>query len=209
MAINLTTLSGAVVVDQNTISVAAATGAASGTFVLVDQEVMQVTPGYVSGLVVPVLRGRESSATQAHATGAQVKFFLGSDAPNLPPQQVAAVPVSSPARTRTSYTAAGAITLPLPGNDVDAVINGTSAFAMTLANPTTDMDGCRLTVMGNGKAAHTLTYTAGLGNVGAAADVITFKADQSQALTLIACGGFWVQNQIVAGAATILGPGLA
>lgn len=210
MAITLTTLSGAVVVDQNTISVASATGAASGTFVLVDQEVMEITDGYVSGLVIPVLRGRESSATQAHATGAQVKFFLGSDQVNFPPQQVAAVPISSPSRSRISYTAAGAITLPVPGSDVDAVLNGTAALAMTLANPTTDMDGCRLTVVGNGKAAHTVTYTAGLGNVGAAADVITFKADQSQAVRLLACGGFWVtEGMTVAGAATIAAPGLA
>lgn len=211
MALTLTTLSGAVAIDQNTISVASGTGAASGTLVLVDQEVMEITDGYVSGTSVPVLRGREGTATQAHASGAQVKFFLASDNAGMPPQQAAPFPITAPARTRISYTAAGAITLPLPGNDADAVLNGTTILAMTLAQPTTDMDGCRITIMGNGKAAHTVTLPAasGLGNVGGAADVITFKADQSQAFTLVACGGFWCQNQIVAGAATILGPGLA
>jgi hypothetical protein len=210
LAITLTTLSGAVVIDQNTIVVASATGAASGTFVLVDQEVMQIQQGYVSGTTIPVLRGRESSATQNHATGAQVKFFLASDSTGMPPQQVAPVAITAPSRTRISYTTAGAITLPLPGNDADAILNGTTLLAMTLANPTTDMDGCTLRVLGNGKAAHTVTYTAGLGNVGGAADVITFKADQAQGIRLVACGGFWVTDGvIVAGAATIAGPGLA
>lgn len=210
MAITLTTLAGAVVVDQNTITVASATGAAAGTFVQIDQEVMQIQKGYVSGVSIPVLRGLDGSATQAHATAAQVKFYLATDSTGMPPQQTAPMAITAPARTRISYSAAGAITLPLPGNDVDAVLNGTVALAMTLANPTTDMDGCRLTVVGNGKAAHTVTYTAGLGNVGAAADVITFKADQSQAVRLMACGGFWVtEGMTVAGAATIAAPGLA
>lgn len=215
MAITLTTLSGAVIVDQNTIAVASATGCTAGCFVLVDQEVMQVQKGYpLAGsnvLQVPVLRGVESTATQAHPTGAQVKFYLGTDTAALPGQQSAPVPITTPARERLSYTAAGAITFPKPGNDMDAVINGTGALAMTLASPTTDMDGCTLRVLGNGKAAHTVTYTTiGLGNVGAAADVITFKADQSQGIRLVACGGFWITDGvIVAGAATIAGPGLA
>ena len=210
MALTLTTLVGAVVIDQNTITVASATGAAAGTFVLVDQETMQIASSYVSGTTIPVLRGREGSATQTHPTGAQVKFYLGSDTQALPGQQAAPTVITAPSRERVSYTAIAAITLPKPGNDMDAVLNGTSLLAMTLANPTTDMDGCRLCIMGNGKASHTVTYTAGLGNVGGAADVITFKADQSQAVRLVACGGFWVtEGMTVAGAATIAAPGLA
>lgn len=209
MAINLTTLAGAVAIDQKDVALAAATGAVAGGFILVDQEVMEIAADYISGTTVNVLRGREGTATQAHASGAQAKVMLGSDFGAIPPQQPVPVPITAPARTRTSYSAAGAIALPLPGNDADAVINGTNALAMTLANPTTDMDGCRLCIMGNGKAAHTVTYAAGLGNVGAAADVITFKADQSQAVRLVACGGFWVtEGMAVAGAATIAAPGL-
>lgn len=210
MALTLTTLSGAVIVDQNTISVASATGFAAGSFIQIDQEILQVQKGYVSGTSIPVIRGLDGTATQAHPTGAQVKVGLASDFLGPAPQVVTGTPIGAYARTRISYTAAGAITLPLPGNDVDAVLNGTVALAMTLANPTIDMDGCRLCVVGNGKAAHTVTYTAGLGNVGAAADVITFKADQSQAVRLLACGGFWVtEGMTVAGAATIAAPGLA
>lgn len=214
MAFNLTTLNGAVVIDQNTVTVVAATGAVAGAFLEIDQERMQIQKGYpVSGqpvTVIPVLRGIDSSAAQAHPTAAQVKIYLATDSAGIPPQQAATTAITAPARQRVSYSASGAITLPLPGNDMDAVLNGAVVRAMTLANPTIDMDGCRLTVVGNGLAAHTVTYAAGLGNVGGAADVITFKADQAQAVRLIACGGFWVtEGMTVAGAATIAGPGLA
>lgn len=212
MAITLTTLSGAVVVDQNTITVASATGCTAGCLVLVDQEEMQVQKGYpLSGqavTLIPVLRGVGGSVSQAHPTAAQVKFYLATDTATLPGQQAAPIAITAPARQRISYSAAGAITLPLPGNDGDAVINGTGALAMTLANPTTDMDGCRLTIMGNGKAAHTVTYTAGLGNIGATADVITFHATMAQAVTLVAVGGFWNLPALVAGAASVAGAGL-
>lgn len=215
MAITLTTLAGAVVVDQGSITVASATGVLAGLIITIDQETMQVQKTYpVTGQAttfVPVLRGLDGTQTQAHATGAQVRIYgLPSDLPSVAPQEVTNTPIAGPARTRISYTAAGAITLPLPGNDTDAVLNGTGALAMTIANPTTDMDGCRLTIVGNGKAAHTVTYAAGLGNVGATADVITFSATQSQAVRLMACGGFWVtEGMTVAGAATIAAPGLA
>lgn len=213
MAINLTTLSGAVPVDANSIAVVSATGCTSGCLVKVDQEIMEVQDGYpISGtnvLVVPVLRGRETSATQAHQTGAQVKFYLATDTTTLPGQQAAVEPITAPSRQRLSYTAAGAITLPTPSNDMDAVLNGTVALAMTLANPGTDSDGSTLRIIGNGKAAHTVTYAAGFGNIGAGGTVITFRATQAQGVILVAVGGFWVTVGLVAGAATVAGVGLA
>jgi hypothetical protein len=93
---------------------------------------------------------------------------------------------------RQSYSAAGAITLPTPGTNMVAVLNGTSVLAMTLANPSTAQDGDLLLIVANGKAAHTVTYTAGLGNGGAAFDVGTFSATLAMASLLVACGGFWV-----------------
>lgn len=215
MAITLTTLVGAVTVDQNNITVASATGLLGGLIITVDQEPMQVQKIYpVTGQAttfVPVLRGLDGSANQAHPTGAQVRIYgLPSDLPVNAPQEVVSTPIGSPGRTRTSYTAAGAITLPLPGNDTDAVLNGTSVLAMTLANPTTDMDGCRLAIMGNGKAAHTVTYTAGLGNVGSTADVITYSATQAQAFNLVACGGFWLAlGPSATATASVSGPSIA
>lgn len=205
----ITTLSGAVAVDQNTITVTSAAGCNPGMFCRIDQETLKVASSYVSGTTIPVLRGRDSSATQAHQSGAQVQFFQASDQPSPSPgQQYAGTPITSPSRSRISYSASGAITLPSAGNDMDAVLNGTVALAMTIANPTLDMDGCRLAIFNNGVVAHTVTYTAGLGNVGATADVMTWKATQAQALVLIACGGFWVGTGNVAGAATIAGVGI-
>jgi hypothetical protein len=73
-----------------------------------------------------------------------------------------------------------------------AIINGTGALAMTLANPTKDMDGDSLIIIANGKAAHTVTYTAGLGNGGGNYDVGTYSGTLAGGCTLMACNGFWV-----------------
>ena len=63
---------------------------------------------------------------------------------------------------------------------------------MTLANPSTAQDGDLLIVVGNGKAAHTITYTAGLGNGGSGLDVLTFDTNALCSTAFIACGGYWV-----------------
>lgn len=193
MAITATTLSSAVLVTDNSIVVASSTGFAAGRIVSVDQERMQIGQGYVSGsTTIPVLRGREGTATQAHATSANAIVELGSDPPGPAPTHVNQWPMIR-ARTMTSYSAAGAIALPVPGSDVVAILNGTSALAMTLANPTKDMDGDLLIIASNGKAAHTVTYTAGLGNGGSAYDVVTYTTGAQQTTSLIAVNGIWNQ----------------
>lgn len=208
MAFTTTTLTGAVVVNQNSVNVTAATGFAAGLLFKIDDEMFEVQDGYVSGLVIPCLRGREGSATAAHASGANVRVGLATDWAGTAPQTTVSYPSAAKARVLTSISVTGALPLPTPGNDLCVILNGTTIIAATLANPTADMDGCILTICGNGKAAHTVTYTAGLGNVGAAADVLTFKADQTQAVQLIASGGFWNGLGTVAGAATIAGVGI-
>ena len=90
-----------------------------------------------------------------------------------------------------------------------AEINGTGALAMTVAAPTAAIRGSKLTIVGNGKAAHTVTFATGLGAVGATADVATFAAGQQQAIEVIAAGVAWQPSANVAGAATIAGVGLA
>jgi hypothetical protein len=166
---------------------------------------------------VPVKRGEEGSAQVTHPSGAQVAFGL--TAINLGTadwaQPVAGqLAIASPSKVTTvkSYSAAGAIDLPGPGQDAIAEINGTSALAMTVAAPNATIHGSKLTVLANGKAAHTITVATGLGAVGATADVITFAAGQQQAVELIASGVAWVMagtNTAVAGAgATINGAGL-
>lgn len=221
MAFTLTTLSAAVGKNDTSILLTAITGVVVGSLLGIDNEVFRVVAPLPTAATVPVfvLRGQEGTEQKAHPTSAQVK--IGATQTSLvaadwsQPQAGAASPAGEPAqfsRNLLSYSAAGAITLPGVGQDMVAILNGTGALAMTLANPSTAQDGSRLVIAGNGKAAHTVTYTAGLGNVGATADVITFAAAQSQAIELFACGGFWVglgMNTAVAGAgATINGVGL-
>lgn len=195
MALASTTLSSAVVVTDNTIVVASATSVAAGRIVLIDNEYMQVAQTYTSGTTVPVLRGRDGSVTAAHASSANVTHGLASDFA-LPPTGVSASVTTSPtvSFTKASYSAAGAIAFGA-AMWTTAIINGTSALAMTLANPTKDQDGIILAIVSNGKGAHTVTYTAGLGNAGSSYDVVTYTTSAQQSLVVIAANGIWVQFQ--------------
>lgn len=192
MALTTTTLSSAVAQSDVSIVVASATGFAAGNLVLVDMEVMQVGKSYVSGTTIPVQRGLDGSQQTTHKASANVTTFLASDQPGPAPQEVTQFPVAGKSRRMLSYSAAGAITMPSPGEDMVAVINGTGALAMTLANPTKDMDGCMLYIIANGKAAHTVTYTAGVGNGGGTMDVGTYNATEATGCALVACNGFWI-----------------
>ncbi len=157
-------------------------------------------------------RGVQGTAQTAHPVSARVivgatPTATGTDWADPAPWGIS--PFAGPrVRTVTSYSAAGAITLPSIGSDAVAIINGTSALAMTVADASTAQDGDRLTIIGNGKAAHTCTVAGGLGGVGATADVITFSATQGQALEMMACGGYWIGLGNVAGAATVAGSGI-
>lgn len=214
---NLTTLTSAMGVNDQTALLVSLTGVVAGGYLVIDAEVMKVLAPVPAAATTPVsvLRGQEATFNQAHPISAQVRVATGPS--NLSPGDFGAAAPGSlglvvppiPATERRSYSAAGAITLPSIGNHMHATLNGTAALAMTLANPSILQNGSRLVIEGNGKAAHTVTYAAGLGNVGGTADVITFKADQSQAIELVAEGGFWVNTSLVAGAATVAGTGLA
>lgn len=191
MALNATTLSSAVAVTDVSIVVASATGFAAGNMIRVDQEVFKVGQSYVSGTTIPVLRGQDGTVTAAHKSSAKVLVELASDIGSPAAPTVTQFP-GIRTRTITSYSAAGAISLPTPGSDAVAFLNGTGVLAMTLANPTTDMDGDMLYVIGNGKAAHTITYTAGIGNGGSSLDVGTAAAGNQCCAQFMAGGGFWV-----------------
>lgn len=202
MALTTTTLAAACAADASKITVTSATGLVIGDIVRVDQELMRVTKGYVSGsTVVPVLRGQSGTVAQAHASSANVTHGTPSEFGDPAAQVVPGYPIAGRARTMTSYSATGAIALPTPGTDAVAVINGTSTLAMTLANPTKDMDGDCLIIIGNDKSASTVTYTAGFGNAGSGYDVITLQTGGQVGFTLMACNGIWV----IIGAPTITG----
>jgi hypothetical protein len=193
MAKTTTTNSAAIAITDAVITVASATGFAAGGFVKVNGECMRVQQGYVSGTAIPVMRGIEGTAALAHAVTSNVTVGLASD---FVPLTAAGEAVNYPlirSRQTTSYNAAGAIALPVPGNDAVAILNGTSARAMTLAAPPKDQDGDILTVIGNGKAAHTLTITAGVGAAGAGYTAFTMITGSQQSIQLMACNGAWVQ----------------
>ncbi len=191
MALSETTISAAMAVDAKQMIVASATGFAAGVEVRMNGEVFQVSKGYVAGAtIVPVLRGQNGTIAVAHGITSRVVVGTQADwMQSNAPQTVAQYPIAGRARVVTSYGAAGAIALPIAGNDTLAIINGTNALAMTLAAPTKDLDGSVLTIAGIGAAAHTVTMT---GFSGASLTVATFDATGKCAFSVMAMDEIWV-----------------
>ena len=190
MALATTTLSSAVVVTDTSIVVASATSVAAGRIVLVDGEFMQVTQDYVSGTTVNVVRGQNGTVTAAHAASANVTHGAAADF-TVPSAGTANLKPGVIPFTTTSYSAAGAIAFG-EAQWTTALINGTGALAMTLANPDSSQDGLILAIVANGKAAHTVTYTAGLGDAGSGYDVGTFDGSGQCCMLLTAANSIWV-----------------
>lgn len=191
MALATTTLSSAVAVNDVSIVVASATSMAAGRLILVDQEVMQVIQSYVSGTTVGVLRGRDGSVTAAHKSGANVTHGLASDFAN-PSGQTNVTYAMQRDTVLQSLSATATLVLPAGGTDLRVVLNGTSVIALTVPVPTKDLDGCKLTIVSNGAAAHTLTFTGGLSGAGTSYDVITVNATAPAAFEFIAANGLWM-----------------
>lgn len=197
MALTNTTLASACGASDTVIVVASSTGLVARGQVEIDGEIMQIVQTYTTagnGVNVPVLRGQNGTYAYAHPSGAKVRTGLASDTEwgSQIAQTVTQYPIATPARQRTSYSASGAITLPQPGNDMVAMLNGTSVLAMTVADPATALDGSFLWIVSNGIAAHTITFASGLGGSGSSYDVITVNASGPVALgPFIAAGGYW------------------
>lgn len=203
MALTTTTNSVAVAASDQSITVASATGFSAGKIVKVNAEFMQVRKDYVSGTTVPVLRGQGGTFPMAHGVTSNVSVGDGADFAQGAAADTVAYPLAGRVREVKAYGAAGAVTLPTPGNDMVAIINGTNALAMTVANPSKDQDGDILVVIGNGKAAHTLTYTAGYGNGGGSYDVLTFASGANNTVMLMAVNGIWnLLPSLIGGTAT-------
>jgi hypothetical protein len=175
----------------------------------IDGEVMQVIQSYdasTNGVNVPVIRGQEGTYAYAHPTAAKVRIGLSNDSGwgSQVAQTVNQFPVATPARQRTSYSASGAITLPQPGNDMVAIINGTSVCDMTVADPGTALDGSLLFIASNGAAAHTVTFASGLSGAGASYDKFTINATAPVLLgPFMAVNGYWQIHVGVAATGTV------
>lgn len=212
MALTTTTLSNAVAAGDKSIVIASASGLAARMYILIDQEMMQVTQDYVSGTTVNVLRGRGGALPAAHPASANVIFGVASDFAALAPQEPVNYPIAGRARQLVSYSAAGAITLPTAGNDMVAVINGTTSLAMTLADPGKDLDGSIIWIINGGKVGAgtaTVTYSSGFGNAGGNYDVATFPAGGQTAICAMACNGYWLLLSPMTGTLTACVPALA
>ncbi len=213
MALANTTLASACSATDKQLTVAAATSLLPGLMATCDGEVMQIAKSYTIGSVtVPVLRAQDGTQQIAHPSSAQVQFYRTGDDMATPG---AALDIFSPLAGRgryvTSVSASAAWTPQAGCQDEFVILNGTSVIALTIVSPLQSHTGKRVTFVGNGIAAHTITYTTtGFGNVGATADLITFGTTQMQAFEMLACGGFWV---IVGPASTatanVSGPAIA
>jgi hypothetical protein len=210
MALAETTLSAACGANDRSITVASATSLAAGRLIEIDGEVMQVTKDYVAASTQPnVTRGLNGTAQKAHPSGARVTHGEATDFGDPAPGTSTNFPAAGLAFKRVSYSASGAIELPEPGSMRLAMLNGTSVLAMTLAVPTKAMDGVILFVVGNGKAAHTLTVSGGIGAAGASYDVATFDANGQNAVMLIAANEVWVLLSPMTGTLTAVVPAIA
>jgi hypothetical protein len=191
MALANTTLSAACAVSDKQLVVGAATGFAAGAYVRIGDEDMKVSKGYVaSSTTVPVLRGQNGTVAVAHASGAQVTVGAGTDWTQTgAPQTVASFPIAGRARVINEYSADGAITLPPAGADALAVFSGTAHTGMTLAVPTKDLNGCKLTILDLTAAAHVVTVAGGIG--GSAIVTLTFDASGRAMIELTAYNELW------------------
>lgn len=176
MALARTTTSAAVAVDATAINLTSLTGLTIGDLIVIDQEVFKVTKGYDGTNPVPVLRGQDGTKASAHASGAGAVHGTPDEFANSGAQAVTTYAIAGKVRTLTSYSAAGAITLPTAGTDAVAILNGTSVLAMTVAAPGKDLDGSLLWIASNGAAAHTITFAGGLSGAGSSYDVLTVNA---------------------------------
>jgi len=210
MALATTTNSAAIAQGDKTIAVASATSVAAGRFIVVGGEMMQVTKGYVTAsTTVPVLRGVGGTAQVAHAVTSNVLHGAAADFGDPGAGVSVNFPPAGRARVVSTYGAAGAIALPSAGTDSVAIINGTAALAMTLAVPTNEMDGCILYIIGNGKAAHTVTAASGFGLAGSSYDVATFNANGNCGILCIAVNGAWILLSSMTGTLTNFVPAIA
>lgn len=216
MAFTVPTLAGALGANDINAYLSSLSGLVAGQTALIDKEAVKLLSIPASTTYpVPLQRGVEGTAVSAHALGAQVKVGAAStplqvgdfNQPSAGASSMAVLP-GSYSRDFASYSASGAITLPKIGADMVAMLNGTSVLTMTLANPPAGSDGSRLVIIANGKAAHTVTYAAGLGNGGGTMDVATFSAASQMGCELMACGGFWVLigNGIASAGTQVGGP---
>ena len=195
MALTTTTLSAAVALNDKAITLTSVTGLAPGMQIKVGVEKMEVckdwVPGTAATVPINVLRGRGGSVQYPHVITENATFGVPTDFSDPAPGAFATEFSSIRPVKFDSITATGSLTLPPPGADWRVIINGTGAITVTIPVPTQDLDGCLLTIASNGVAANVITFTSGLGGVGAGYTALTGAAGARVSMQAIACNGFW------------------
>jgi len=192
MALASTTLAAAIGATDGSLTVASATSLAVGRYIRIDDEVMRVQSGYVTAATtVPVARGVNGTAASAHPVTATI---VHGEAADFSGPGVTAFTTYQNIRPRriVSYTGAtNTLTLPVAGEDLHVILNGTTADTFTVPVPTAEMTGCRLMISSNGAAQHVLTFTGGLSGAGSSYDVITINATAPASFEFVAVDSLW------------------
>lgn len=215
MALTTTTLNGAIGVNDTLIKVTSGTGFAKGYYLRIDDEFLLQTADAASGstTLIPVARGVNGSVAKTHVTTTNITVGTGSDFTGSAVTTPLAYPLAGRQRRVTNYAASGAISLPSPGTDEVAVLIGTGALTMTVAAPSKDMDGCKLTIFGNAKSASTIQFdgTVGLANAGSSYDIITLQNAGNVGVEVMAINGFWniAAAPAITGTTTAIGVAIA
>lgn len=186
MALTRTALTAAIGPNDLILTVTSTTGATAKGLCIVNNEYMWVSEIISSTQVRVRHRGANGGVARSHVATSQVIFCLPSDRP----ARVRATDDPDGGPTVIAYSASGAIDLPT--RDTRVLLVGGSAQAMTLANPDANVpDGTKLEIVGQGAAAHTVTYTPGFQQNTTSGDVATFAAGGGGVLTVIAYAGKW------------------
>lgn len=186
------TLSAAMDAKSALVSVSALTSIQAGMYAVCDGEFMGPVPSPVPTVTQFLLpRGQFGTAAVAHPSGANITFGLVSDFSSPGPGAGNAYG-AMPGVSFASYSASGAIALPVGKSTVFVSLNGTSALTMTVAAPGKDQDGATLVISGNGAAVHTVNFAGGLSGAGSSYDIITVNATPKPITILaVACNGTW------------------
>lgn len=197
MAINVTTLSGAITSQQTSFGVASVTGitapnnqtGAGITLLQIDQEQMLITTAPNGTSLNNVVRGWNSTPAQAHLNGAEVLSGNPSDFPTLsalwpnPNVQVKSISASQSLPSQWLSGTADVIP-PVAGN---YTLKGAAIDAMTLALPAVINDGDIIMIYSDAAFAHTLTLPSAqfqLGLTPGNKTIATFGAFRGAGLTL-------------------------
>lgn len=175
MSLTATTLAAACTAGATSLNVSSATGFLKGNKVQVDSEKFLITDA-PTGTFVPVVGGQDGTRSVAHNLGAYAVTGTGSE-----------FPYQDADRIYTYGATTGAITV---AGGVHRLANAT-AGAYTLAAPTRDTEGIKLTLIAVAAIGYTVTLGSGYWNGTASNNVATWAGAIGDCLEIMSIGGSW------------------